>query len=245
MPDGGTLTFVTAREELDDCCAATHPGVAPGKYVKLAVSDTGRGMSPEVRTHIFEPFFTTKEQGKGTGLGLSTVYGIVKQSGGSILVDSEPGKGSLFRIYLPVSVAKKEESPAAIPAPSSNSGTGTILLVEDDEAVRRFAARLLSQSGYTVLEAATPKEAIALCELRKDIRLMLTDIVMPQMNGYELAKITAAMNPGMKVVFMSGYTDSAITRENVLAPGTVLLQKPLKTETVLSTLKKVLEGVTP
>ncbi|MBU2573735.1 MAG: PAS domain S-box protein [Elusimicrobia bacterium] len=242
MPDGGKLTFETARVEGDANYTADHPEAAPGGYVMLTVSDTGRGMSPEVAARIFEPFFTTKEQGKGTGLGLSTVYGIVKQSGGSIFVDSEPGKGAAFRIYLPIAAEKTEEKPAGKPSLSSYRGTETILLVEDEEAVRKFVCRALSQSGYSVLEAATPREAIKLCELRRDIHLMITDIVMPQMNGYELARTVSAMIPLMKVIFMSGYTDNTLTRRDILQSGRVLLEKPLKLETVLRKVREVLEA---
>jgi len=242
MPNGGKLTFETAQIELDANYAADHPGVSPGRYVMLAVSDTGHGMSPEIVARIFEPFFTTKEQGKGTGLGLSTVYGIVKQSGGNIFVYSEPGKGTTFKIYLPSVAEKTAEKKVEKTALSSYRGTETILLVEDDESVRKFVYRLLSQNGYSVLEAATPREAIKFCELRHDIHLMITDIVMPQMNGYELSKVTATMVPRMKVIFMSGYTDNALTRQNISEPGRVFLEKPLKVATILLKIREVLEG---
>ena len=242
MPNGGKLTFETAQVELDENYATNHPGVSPGRYVMLAVSDTGQGMSPEVVQRIYEPFFTTKEQGKGTGLGLSTVYGIVRQSGGSIFVYSEPGKGTTFKIYLPRVAEKSDEKPAEKPSLSSCRGTETILLVEDDEFVRKFVYRVLLQNGYSVLEAATPREAIALCELQKDIHLMITDIVMPQMNGYELSKVMASIIPRMKVIFMSGYTDDAITHHNILEPGMGLLEKPLKVETILLKVREVLEA---
>jgi PAS domain S-box-containing protein len=242
MPNGGTLTFETALAELDEDYAAGHPGVSPGRHVMLAVSDTGSGMSPEVAAHIFEPFFTTKETGKGTGLGLSTVYGIVKQSEGSIYVYSEPGKGTTFKIYLPLAAGESGEEPAKKQALPSYRGTETVLLVEDDAAVRNFVSRLLSQNGYSVLEAATPREAIKLCELRRDIHLLLTDMIMPQMNGYELAKVTAAIAPGMKVIFMSGYTDNIITQQNIAEPGIVLLEKPLEAGAVLRRIREVLEG---
>jgi PAS domain S-box-containing protein len=242
MPDGGKLTFETAQVELDENYTANHPGFNPGRYVMLAVSDTGHGMSPEVAARIFEPFFTTKEQGKGTGLGLSTVYGIVKQSGGGVYVYSEAGKGTTFKIYLPVAAGQTGAEPPEKPPLASYRGTETILLVEDDESIRKVVYRLLSYNGYSVMEAATPGEAIALCELHHDIHLMLTDMVMPQMNGYELSKVVSTMLPRMKVIFMSGYTDNAITRQNLLAPGVVLLEKPLKTETVLRKIREMLDA---
>lgn len=244
MPDGGKLTFETARRELDESYAVAHPGVPAGRYVMLAVSDTGSGMSPDVVSHIFEPFFTTKEQGKGTGLGLSIVYGIVKQMGGTILVYSEPGKGTTFKIYLPMAAEKAGENRAEKPALSSQRGTETILVVEDEEPVRKFVSRVLAQNGYTVLEAATPREAIALCELRHDIHLMLTDVVMPQMNGYVLSKAVSPQVPLMKVIFMSGYTDNALTQQNIMQSGMVLLEKPLRVETLLGKVREVLEGAT-
>jgi len=242
MPDGGKLIFETAEVELDADYAANHSGVFPGRYVMLAVSDTGSGMSPEIMGHIFEPFFTTKEKGKGTGLGLSIVYAIVKKNKGSIFVYSEPGIGTTFKIYLPVTAGGAYEKPAENTPIPSYRGTETILLVEDDAAVLRFISRALSQNGYNVLEASGPGEAVRLCELRKDIGLMLTDMVMPQMNGYELSKVTAAIIPEMKVIFMSGYTDIAITHQNILEPGRMLLEKPLKIDTVLRAVRKALDG---
>ncbi|PIS46914.1 MAG: hypothetical protein COT17_06135 [Elusimicrobia bacterium CG08_land_8_20_14_0_20_51_18] len=242
MPKGGTLTFETAPAELDESSVLIHPGILPGRYIMLAVSDTGSGMSPEIVRHIFEPFFTTKEKSKGTGLGLSTVYGIVKQSGGNITVYSEPGKGTTIKVYLPVTAEKIGKEPAEKPSFSSSRGTETILLVEDEEPVRKLISRLLSQNGYTVLAAAAPGEAIELCKLRRDIRLLLTDIVMPQMNGYELAKTVIPLAPLMKVIFMSGYTDNALSRQNIMNPGLVFLEKPLKVDALLGKIREVLEG---
>jgi len=242
MPDGGKLTFETVRREVDKDYAATHAGVPPGRYVMMTVSDTGSGMSAEVTAHLFEPFFTTKEKGKGTGLGLSTVYGIVKQSGGNIFVYSEPGKGTTFKIYLPLAAEKVEEKPAETPPLSAYHGTETILLVEDEEAVMKFVSRLLTQNGYSILEAATPREAIELCEGRQDVQLMITDVVMPQMNGYVLAKTIKALVPPIKVIFMSGYIDNALTRENLMQPGVALLEKPLKADALLSKVREVLES---
>lgn len=242
MPDGGILTVETAQTDLDENYSAAHPGVPPGRYVMLAVSDTGLGMSPEVVERIFEPFFTTKEQGKGTGLGLSTVYGIVKKSGGNIFVYSEPGKGTTFKIYLPKAAGKAGEEPVKKPLISSYRGTETILLVEDEEAVRKFIVRVLSQNGYSVLAAATPREAIALCGQRKDISLLLTDVVMPQMNGYLLAEALAGVVPLMKVIFMSGYTNNALSQQNIIKPGMTLLEKPIITDVLLSTVRETLEA---
>lgn len=243
MPDGGKLTFETAQVELDENYVIGHPGTKPGCHVMLAVSDTGSGMSPEVVAHIFEPFYTTKEQGKGTGLGLSTVYGIIKQLNGSVYVYSEPGKGTTFKIYLPIAAGETCAEPSKNAAIPSYRGTETILVVEDDEAVRKFVSRLLSQNGYSVLEASKPREAVKLCELRRDISLLLTDLVMPQMNGYELSKVVSAMHPGIKVVFMSGYTNNSIPRQTIGEPGIVFLEKPLKTEAVLRKIREALEGL--
>jgi len=227
MPNGGWLTLATGNVTLDEAYARTHAEVEPGPYVMLSVSDTGHGMTAEVQAHIFEPFFTTKEVGKGTGLGLATVYGIAKQSGGHITVHSEPGHGAVFKLYLP----RVEEAPGtaepARPTEITRRGSETVLLVEDDEPLRTLAREILSIQGYTVLDATSPSEALRLADAHPGpIHLLLTDVVMPQMNGRQVADHLLAARPGLKVLFMSGYTDAAIVEHGVLEPGTHFLQKP-------------------
>ena len=227
MPNGGWLTLATGNVTLDEAYARTHAEVEPGPYVMLSVSDTGHGMTAEVQAHIFEPFFTTKEVGKGTGLGLATVYGIAKQSGGHITVHSEPGHGAAFKLYLP----RVEEAPGtaepARPTEITRRGSETVLLVEDDEPLRTLAREILSIQGYTVLDAISPSEALRLADVHPGpIHLLVTDVVMPQMNGRQVADHLLAARPGLKVLFMSGYTDAAIVEHGVLEPGTHFLQKP-------------------
>ena len=227
MPNGGWLTLATSNVTLDEAYARTHAEVEPGPYVMLSVSDTGHGMTAEVQAHIFEPFFTTKEVGKGTGLGLATVYGIAKQSGGHITVYSEPGHGAVFKLYLP----RVEEGPGtaepARPTEITRRGSETVLLVEDDEPLRTLAREILSIQGYTVLDAISPSEALRLADAHPGpIHLLVTDVVMPQMNGRQVADHLLAARPGLKVLFMSGYTDAAIVEHGVLEPGTHFLQKP-------------------
>ena len=227
MPHGGKLTIETANVELDREYASAHVGVLPGAYVVLAVSDTGTGMNEQVRRQIFEPFFTTKEKGKGTGLGLSTVYGIVKQSGGNIWVYSEPNHGTTFKVYLPAlaSTAKSSEVEAVeSPIPG---GSETVLLVEDEEVVRGLARQILEGAGYQVLVAQQGEEAIRLCiEHAQEIHLLLTDVVMPGAGGKEVADRLGSLRPGIKVLFMSGYTDEAIVHHGVLDPNVKFIQKP-------------------
>jgi CheY-like chemotaxis protein len=226
MPRGGKLTIETRHAILDDAYVKSHLAAKPGRWLMLAVSDTGVGMDDETQKRIFEPFFTTKEIGKGTGLGLATVYGIVKQSGGNIWVYSEPGKGTTFKIYLPIA-----EEFANIEAKTGQSeiaqGRGTILLVEDDELVRDLAADILEPNGYRVLPAANGVEALRLCaEHVGKIDLMITDVVMPQMGGRELAERVALMRPDILVLYISGYTDDAVVRHGVLDQEMSFLQKP-------------------
>jgi CheY-like chemotaxis protein len=226
MPEGGTLTIETANLQSDDEYVTSNVTLQPGAYVVLTVSDTGSGMDETTQQRLFEPFFTTKEVGKGTGLGLSTVYGIVKQSGGSIGFDSQLGIGTVFRVYLP----RVKEATSVAPPPAearSSHGTETILVVEDDQAVRNIAARVLRGAGYQVLTAKDGQEALLVLETKaNDIDLVLTDVVMPQMSGKQLAERLFAMRPDMPVVFMSGYTDNMIERHGVLEPGTLLISKP-------------------
>ena len=242
MPDGGKLTIETANVELDEEYARTHLGVRPGPYVMLAVSDSGVGMDKVTQARIFEPFFTTKEKGKGTGLGLSTVFGIVEQSSGSVWVYSEPGKGTTFKIFLP---RTDEAQPVASPKTRVTSlrGVETILLVEDEEQIRNVARGILQRHGYRVIEARNPGEALLTCEQQGGtIHLLLTDVVMPQMSGKELANRLAPLRPEMKVIFMSGYTDGALVGQ--LANGAEFLQKPLTPGALTQKVREVLDSPT-
>ena len=244
MPSGGRLTVKTADVVLDEMYARQHAGAKPGKYVMLSVSDSGVGMNSETLLHIFEPFFTTKEVGKGTGLGLATVYGVVKQSGGYIWVDSEMGKGSSFQIFLPyveeaVTYVAEETSPSP-----SLQGNETILVVEDAEPLRKLAQTLLVERGFQVLTASSGEEALQVkAKFPGTIHLLLTDIVMPGMNGRVLAEQLLRKQPGMKVLYMSGYTDSFIAGHGVLEEGTHLLHKPFTEEVLISKVCEVLKSV--
>jgi PAS domain S-box-containing protein len=228
MPEGGKLSIVTEHASLDEAACAVFPGVSPGRYVRLAVSDTGTGMNEATKARLFEPFFTTKEQGKGTGLGLSTVYGIVRQSGGHISVDSMPGHGTTFTILLPV-VAWEEPQPTAKEdaLPEARHGTERILLVEDDDSVRELAREILEMNGYTVVEASNGVEALKVFEAGgPTIDLMVTDLVMPQMGGRDLARKVTPDHPELRVLYLSGYTDSVVLQQGLLDPGSSFLQKP-------------------
>jgi PAS domain S-box-containing protein len=242
MPSGGKLSIETGNADLDEAYVGGHVGVKPGHYVMLSVSDTGVGMTPEVMERLFEPFFSTKEKDKGTGLGLSTVYGIVKQSDGDIWVYSEPGKGSTFKIYLPRVDEPLEERREKVMADELLRGSETILLVEDEEDVRKLALRVLERPGYKVLTARDGDEALIICEQFKDpIHLMLTDVVMPGMSGHELAKRLKSMHPKMKVLYMSGYTDNAIVLHGVLVEGVNYIQKPFTVDALTKKVREVLE----
>jgi CheY-like chemotaxis protein len=241
MTDGGKLMIETANVHLDEDYARLHPPQLPGAYVLLAVADTGMGMDAETQARIFEPFFTTKEIGKGTGLGLSTVYGVVRQSGGHIWVYSEPGQGTTFKIYLPLAGhTAREKQPLAAPAESLR-GSETILLVEDEEALRGLTRSLLQDNGYTVLEAALP-EAAAEIALRHggQVHLLLTDMVMPGMTGRELAAKLAPIRPEMKVVYMSGYT--GFTHAGLADSEIALLVKPFNRVTLLRKMREALQS---
>ena len=242
MPDGGKIVIETSNAELDDAYCAGRPYVKPGRFVMVAVSDTGHGMSEEVKTHIFEPFFTTKAKGSGTGLGLATAYGAVKQAGGSIEVYSEVGSGTTFRIYLPrvegeASKLVREDPPQKLPG-----GTETVLLVEDEDIVRRMCARALDELGYKVLQASNGEEAIALSKgYGGRIDLLMTDVVMPGMNGGELAKRLILHRPGMKVLFTSGYTEDVIVHHGVLDDEVSFLGKPYSPSALAKKIREVLD----
>lgn len=242
MPNGGRLTIETSMVDLDDAYCRDHAFVKPGRHVVLSVSDTGSGMDAETRAHLFEPFFTTKTQGKGTGLGLATVYGIVKQSGGHIYVYSEPGRGTTFKLYLP-SVAEPSPATATKSVPVEVSGGDeTILVVEDDEAARSLASRVLKRLGYRVLMAGGGEEALRLLEAEANtVHLLVSDVIMPGMTGPELADRMSTAHPKTKVLFTSGYSDDAIVRHGVLSPGALFMQKPY-TPSVLA--RKVRQALT-
>jgi len=237
MPSGGKLTISTTNVSLDEAYARRHVGVRPGPYAMLAVSDTGSGIDAQTRSHLFEPFFTTKGQAQATGLGLSTVYGIVKQSGGHIFVYSEPGRGTTIKIYLPRVEDPVEVAPAPDARGASAGGSETILLVEDEDAVRSLARDILEMNGYKVLVARDGAEGLQICERHHGtIDLLLTDVVMPHMSGRDLVDRAGPLRPAMRVLYMSGYTGDAIVHQGVLAPGSEMLEKPF---TVAALVRKV------
>ncbi len=245
MPRGGKLTIETSDVDLGTSGSAFHLDAPPGRYVLLAVSDSGTGMDASTLSHVFEPFFTTKPAGRGTGLGLSMVYGVVKQSGGHVTVYSEPGVGTAFKIYLPRVEDAPEKSLATSGPAAPAGGTETILVVEDEEAVRRLTCRALEIQGYTVLAAANADEAAVLSETHAgEIDLMVTDVVMPQTSGRTVAERAVARRPRMKVLFMSGYTDDAIVRHGVLDAGTAFLQKPFTPVSLGRKVRDVLDAKT-
>jgi nitrogen-specific signal transduction histidine kinase len=244
MPQGGRLTLATANVIVDERAARRTADLAPGSYVVLSVTDSGHGMDAATRAQIFEPFFTTKEVGKGTGLGLATVYGIVKQSGGFIEVESEPGRGASFNVYLP-----RVEDAMAVPEPGKPAGTRqrgseTVLLVEDDESLRTLAREILTVQGYVVLEAGSPREALRIHQTHEgQIELLLTDVVMPEMNGRQLADHLKIARPTMGVLFMSGYTGAALGAAGGMAEFTgQLLQKPFTPDGLARRVREVLDA---
>ena len=240
MPDGGSITIETAN--------VTHTAfpnslqvIKPGPYVMVAVGDTGCGMTPEIKSRIFEPFFTTKEKGKGTGLGLSTVYGIVEQSGGNIFVYSEPGQGTAFKVYLPRVDEFVTGKEAVAQDRQPLTGTETVLLVEDEDAVRQMAQEILRLSGYKVLDANNGAEAVKVSEQHQGaIDLMLTDVVMPQIGGRELAERLSVTRPDMRVLYMSGYTDDAFVHHGVLDGRAAFLEKPFTPDALALKVREVL-----
>lgn len=245
MPDGGRLTIETTNTVLSADQALSHAAVG-GPYVMLAVSDTGCGMDADLQKHVFEPFFTTKAAGKGTGLGLATVYGIVKQSEGHIWLYSEPGKGTSFKIYLPRVDEIVADQANAAGMPLAAKGTETLLLVEDEDQVRRIVQAILEQQGYDVLAAANGEEALKLAKLHgPKIHLLMTDVVMPQMSGRELAQELTALRPQLKVLYMSGYTDDAIVRHGLLDASLSFIQKPFDAATAARKVREVLDSNLP
>jgi CheY-like chemotaxis protein len=245
MPRGGKLTIEMREVELDRAYASSRAGVRPGGYVLLAVSDTGCGMTEEVRRHAFEPFFTTKPVGQGTGLGLATVYGIVKQGGGHVEVESEPGTGTTFKVYLP----RAEADATPMPAPArftAPRGTETVLLVEDDAAVRALGAQVLRAGGYEVLEAGDGGEALRVRSGHAGpIHLLVTDLVMPGLGGRPLAERLTARYPELKVLYLSGYTDDAAVRYGILRDHANFLQKPFSPTALARKVREVLDTATP
>ena len=242
MPRGGRMAIVMRDVVVDAALAREQAGLRPGRYVRIEVSDTGVGMEPETLSRLFEPFFSTKEKGKGTGLGLATAYGIVKQSGGHVAVESAPGRGTTFRIWLP---EVEVETPAAVPAPAGTTapaGSETILLVEDEDAVRGLLHEVLAESGYKVLQASSGAEALRVSRAHAGpVDLLLTDVVMPGMGGREVATALAAERPGLRVLFASGYTAEAIARHGVLEPGTDLIHKPFTPDALLRRVRERLD----
>jgi two-component system, cell cycle sensor histidine kinase and response regulator CckA len=239
MPRGGKLTIETSNIELDQEYADQHSDCKPGHYVRMAVSDNGCGMTPELQSHIFEPFFTTKGPGEGTGLGLATVYGIIKQSGGTINLYSEPEYGTTFKIYLPAVAEPLHPFARDQDAMKAMGGTETILLVEDEDAVRAIALLALQTQGYTVVHAENGKKALDFVEKQRvHIDLLVTDVVMPVLSGRGLAEKLSAQLPGLKVLYVSGYTDDSVIRHGILQAEVTFLQKPY---TPLALARKVRE----
>ncbi len=242
MPNGGRIVIQTSEEELD-AVRREHSLIQPGSYILLSVSDTGAGMDKETQSRIFEPFFTTKEKGKGTGLGLSTVYGIVKQSGGYIFAHSESGSGTTFRIYLPKVLDPTGQPGVAKQPQVATGGSETVLLVEDEESVRELVRETLKSKGYSVMEAPDGIQGMKVAEsFGGKIDILITDVAMPGMSGHELAKRVAASRPGIKILFLSGYTEDAILHEGVLDPGTAFLQKPFTLQALARKVREVLHG---
>jgi CheY-like chemotaxis protein len=243
MPHGGSLVLETSNADVGAADAASL-GIDPGRYVKLTVKDTGVGMAADVKENVFEPFFTTKELGKGTGLGLATVYGVVRQSGGHVRVESEVGLGSTFEVYLPCVEGLAEET---VPAPRrAGGGSETILLVEDEDSLRQMVRSLLVADGYTVVDAASGAEALEIARQKeRSIDLLLTDVVMPKITGPQLATRVRAARPGIKVLFMSGYSLDVVGDHGAFAEGALLLAKPFTAETLQRKVAEALASAVP
>lgn len=244
MTPGGRLLIGTKDVDLNDALLRAQETVAFDKYVMLSVADTGAGMTAEVRDRIFEPFFTTRELGRGTGLGLATVYGIVKQHSGNILVDSEPGKGTTFKVYFPISHERgrerEEDHELTSPLPG---GAETVLVVEDDELVRGLILEVLAPLGYQVLATSSGEDAVRTSDsFTAPVDLLLTDVVMPGMNGRQLAEVIRIKRPGIKVLFMTGYTADALSTQGILEPGVALIHKPLRPGPLARQVRQVLES---
>jgi CheY-like chemotaxis protein len=245
MEQGGQITIETANVDLDESYAAQHPGSQVGPHVMLAVSDTGVGMDDETQRRLFEPFFTTKEPGKGTGLGLATVYGIVKQSRGSVWAYSEVGHGSTFKVYLPAVTGEEAMTPAP-PVAMTLTGTETVLVVEDQAEVRAVIGESLRRHQYTVLEAATGAEALVVSRHPEcEIHLLFTDVVMPGLSGRRVAQLVTGERPAIRVLYTSGYTDNAIVHHGVLDSGLAFLEKPYTVEAMLRKVRDVLDADAP
>ncbi len=245
MPGGGRIEVATANVELDEAYINRRPVVRPGSYVQLVVSDTGCGMDEHTQSRIFEPFFTTKQSGNGTGLGLATVYGIVKQSGGNVWVYSEPGRGTAFKVYLPVAAAVVTKPHSVEPMRASASASETILVVEDDNSIREVTCEFLRDAGYKVFAAGTPQEALGIANQNPgEIDLLVTDVVMPRMNGRELAIELTSKWPGLKVLYISGYTGSMIKDgvHGVLSEGLEFLQKPFTRHALTQKIRQILDA---
>jgi CheY-like chemotaxis protein len=244
MPQGGKLCIETANVELDEAYARQNLYVKPGSYVMLSVSDTGCGMDAETQRHVFEPFFTTKEAGKGTGLGLATVYGIAKQNAGYIVVGSELGRGTTFKVYLPRLSDGARILPLFQTSQNIPRGTETILVVEDEEPLRILARTCLEGNHYSVLDAPNPAAALDLAKNHHGrIHLLLTDVVMPGMSGRELAKRLIAYQPHVKVLYMSGYTNDLINQQGILNRDTLLLEKPFTLHSLLGNVYRALHAI--
>jgi CheY-like chemotaxis protein len=238
----GTITIEIENVTIDETYCDAHEGFVPGDYVMLVVSDTGAGMDREIQEKIFEPFFTTKEAGKGTGLGLSMVYGIVKQNGGFINVYSEPGRGTTFKIYLPRFDGEADQKTSAADDDGGLDGTETILVVEDEEQILNLAKIVLEGFGYRVLTARRPSEAISKCgDFGDVIHLLITDVVMPEMNGKELGQQIEKLKPGIKTLFMSGYTANVISHSGIVSDGVNFIQKPFSLNGLAKKIREILD----
>jgi CheY-like chemotaxis protein len=242
MPEGGKLTIETSNAYLDEQYCRHYEGVAPGQYVLMSVTDSGTGMARETIDKAFEPFFTTKETGKGTGLGLSQVYGFMKQSGGHVKIYSEIGEGTTVNLYLPRHHSAEEIEQADEPSGSDRGNGETVLVVEDDDGVRQYASEILRDLNYQILEARDAASALRLLDAEKPFDLLLTDVVLPGKNGRELATEIENRRPGVKVIFMTGYSRNAIVHHGRLDPGTELITKPLIEGVLARKIRQVLDG---